>query len=582
MHLTRRRQMIVTFIMAALFTTGRGTVHAIAPSYISDEELAKYPNIVIAKWTKKEFKTNHRVEGNVLKEWEAKTEIEIESVIKGDLKPGKYTIMTAAFIGWDQNNRIMTFTSTELPGDVSDVTKPNLWFLTTTHSWDTTDKTDYLFLDHYRGVQPLALEKFFKALNSKESPRDLEKLYDSDEPEVLTRLMRHACGGTWPWPQDSEFERRYLSPGKEQEVLKDQAEAIANLLDRKLPNFRHIAASVYAELKGRRCIEKMRKWLGDEDPKVRAVAVGILAHLKDEESIDKMNLATQGIDGQLACKTIHAIGKWGNWRTAPALMRLLENDTYAGCVGEDLIIPAFQARKELHTLTDHWFPYDVKASLKAWDEAKLIEEKEGRKKCLEKALPGDEFPLRAEFVSAENTTSIRITNQSEADITISERPCYVNFQWPSGVSSYSLTKDDKNGYVTLASGKSVECEISLKESFLRGDPQQRNALVEYRALPMKAEQRGWIGVLKIEFGKNWKEPERIVKRVEEKWPNGNLKKCGDVLNGKETGLWTFYNEQGDRIKEINYTTGLVAECNPTHPDNKGAGLAKKDGENKGK
>ncbi len=80
--------------------------------------------------------------------------------------------------------------------------------------------------------------------------------------------------------------------------------------------------------------------------------------------------------------------------------------------------------------------------------------------------------------------------------------------------------------------------------------------------------------MNADFGAGWTE-QRKIEKVEEKWPNGNLKAVGETVNGKRIGNWEFFNENGDRTQTIDYTGGGSAVCNPEHPDNKGAGKRSK-------
>src|SRR2546422_11482936 len=105
---------------------------AIAPAYVSDEALARYPVIVVAKWEKAEFKRHHRYEGtNMVTAIESFTELNVLRVIKGDLKPGAaQKVMVGWGIAWSKDGRwVSSGTSTEMPGDVKSVTEPNIWFV---------------------------------------------------------------------------------------------------------------------------------------------------------------------------------------------------------------------------------------------------------------------------------------------------------------------------------------------------------------------------------------------------------------------------------------------------------------------
>lgn len=84
-------------------------------------------------------------------------------VVKGDLTPGRYTILVGFGIGWSEKQpRVTSYTSTEVSGDAS-ATQPNLWMLEWKRS--INGGQGYLSLESYRGVQPLELEQYFMILD---------------------------------------------------------------------------------------------------------------------------------------------------------------------------------------------------------------------------------------------------------------------------------------------------------------------------------------------------------------------------------------------------------------------------------
>src|SRR5262245_43802411 len=71
---------------------------AIPPPYVSDEELARHPIIVVGRWKPAPFRDHSRTENlpngeKILKNWEVHTELVIDRVIKGDLKLGTHEIL---------------------------------------------------------------------------------------------------------------------------------------------------------------------------------------------------------------------------------------------------------------------------------------------------------------------------------------------------------------------------------------------------------------------------------------------------------------------------------------------------------
>lgn len=565
------------------------SVYAMAPTYVTDAELTQYPIIVAAKWDKAEVKPHELIEGNVCREYEVFTELNVQRVIKGDIKPGKHTILMGRGIGWKKDGtRLGTWTSTDIPGDVDDVTKPNIWFLVRAQSWDTSDKTLYYSVSHYRAIQPLFLEEYFVALASDNPEEQVPKLLTSDNAELLRRILRYICGDIWPWPNEPKDGCAYYwNPEKRGNVLRKQSEAVRKVVERDVGNVRYVAASVYAELEGKSCIKYMRSLLNDKDPKVRGIAIGILIQYKDENSIEAMVNAVEGVnDGKLSCRVIEAVSSWGDERLVPLLITFLQNNAFAYQFGEDVGIPALKARKALYEITGHWFPYDIVVSTEIWKKVAAVRDSNERKKLLKELLPENEFPVVAELIGSPREASkeledkrsmvtVRVKNASGQDITIAKLPTGVHQSCPA-LSSYRalhppLKDITKKDFLTLKPSEWTEFEVAIYNRFLVSEPKNRNLKLSYTDNGNSVGVNAWIGSLDVKFGSNWKE-ERKIEKVEELWPNGNLKVTGQTVNGEKYGEWQYFNEDGDRIRIIYYASnrgGVI--CSPEHPDNKGAG-----------
>ena len=71
-------------ILAGFASLWCSSARAVAPPFVSDEELAQSATIVVAKWDKSPLVPHHLIEGNVCREQEVRTEIVVtRSVIKG-------------------------------------------------------------------------------------------------------------------------------------------------------------------------------------------------------------------------------------------------------------------------------------------------------------------------------------------------------------------------------------------------------------------------------------------------------------------------------------------------------------------
>jgi len=463
-----KKILIIGFFILLLCSS----TYAMGPAYVTDAELAQYPIIVIAKWDKAETKPHKLVKGDVCEKFEVFTELNVQRVLKGDIKPGKQTILMGWGIGWNKDGtELRTWTSTDIPGDVADVTKPSIWFLAKEQSWDTSDKTLYYCVPHYRAIQPLFLEEYFVALASDNPEEQVPQLLASDNAELLRRILRYICGDIWPWPDepmgDCTF---YWNPEKRGNVLRKQSETVKKVVERNVGDVRYVAASVYAELEGKNCIKYMRSLLNDKDLKVRGVAIGILIRYKDEDSIEAMIKAVEGVnDGSLSCRVIEAVSSWGNERLVPLLITFLQNDAFAYQYGEDIGIPALKARKALYEITGHWFPYYIAASAEVWKKVAAVRDSNERGKLLRELLPENEFPVAAELIgsarkapkesknntgskieinkvdeSGDSIVTVRLRNVSGQEITIAKLPTVVHQSCPSLCSGYPLGPSGKD------------------------------------------------------------------------------------------------------------------------------------------
>jgi len=591
----------------------RSSALAMGPPYKTDAELTQNPIIVVATWDRAEMRPHERVRGNVGEKYEMFTELNVHRVIKGDIKPGKHTILMGWGIGWGEDGTgLATYTSTHIQGDANNVCQPNIWFLERKRSWDEADKTLYYHVPHYRAIQPPFLEEYFAALGSGDPHVAVPKLLSSDNHEVLERVLRYLCGDVLPWPNGDGFASMYLEPPQRGKVLKSQVGAVRGLIGRDVGEVRVTAASVYAFLAEKEGIAYLRTLLTDADPKVRAIAMGTLAIQRDRASIDAIGAAAKGVeDGWLGCKVIDALANWGDAGLVPSLIPFLDIDSFAYLSGDEMGIPAVKARKALNKLTGCWFPYDAEAASRVWKEATAVADPAKRKALLTRLLPDTECPVIAELVgsprqepakppagpatqmsaeanlpNAAPTTkpkqamaTVRLRNASNRTVTIGGLPSSVIQKWPSGSTWHSTLHRPgataKEDFVDLRPGESTEFPVMLDDSFLLAEPNDRKLALTYerngRALGLKA----WIGTVHVKFGSQWHE-ERKLEKVEARWPNGNLKMVGQTMNGRRYGQWEFFNEEGHRIKEVRYTGEDIgsAEYNPDYPSNKGAGAKK--------
>ena len=471
---------------------------AIAPPYLTDSELAGHPVLVVAKWNKAPMRPHRLSEGNVLKKFEVFTDIEVIRVIKGDIKPGTHTLLLGWGIGWEENGKgLRTGTSTDLPGDVDDVSKPNLWFLDRSKSWDESDKKTYYHLTNYRAIQPRNLESYFKAVAAREPRKEVPTLLSSNDPEVLRHVLRYISGDVLPWPYEpAEWERLY-SNDKRGNPLKDQAAAVRDLINRDVPEIRPLAVAVYADLAGKDGVPNMRLLLKDKDPQIRAVAAGALARMKDTLSIPVMSDAVRGLkEPHLSCKIVHELSAWGVLELAPALISFLENDSCWGRYGREVGSPAVQAREALYQIANCWFPYDVTQSLQAWSRTPNGTDPDKRRKELRKLLPETHCPLAAEFSGSVDDGFVKITNTSLEKVAITRYPAWVDANAPglwSGAGTDYKEPTAATDFVLLQPGESTRVKLSFGDHFKGVGPEQLELSLFYSDLATRFGLPGWIG-----------------------------------------------------------------------------------------
>jgi hypothetical protein len=523
-------RMMTISLCLALAQTCR--VFAMAPPYVTDEELAAYPIIVVAKWDKAPAKSHNQYRdddalGQVVVKSEVYTSLNVLEVIKGNIEPGVHELIIDWGISWREDGTWLTSgTSTEISGDVKDVTEPCLWFLEQTRSWDETRKTDYLTVSNYREVQPLPLKTFFVALGKSNRTTEVPRLLTANDPLVSDRVLRYLCGGKWPWPYgaderfgDYRLTEIYTTPTRRGLILFLEADRVWDLITSDEKELRGKAASVYAELKGKDCVPKMRTLLDDEDPAVRGVAVGILASYHDVASLDRFPQAVEGVeDAALACKLIKVLSSWGDERVALPMISYLQNGGFAYQYGNDFGIPALKARQALKAITGHVFPFDVEVSKKAWQQALPLEDRTARLQLLAKVAPGDESPFFARAAGEPRTeadekmkerfggigeddvfVTIGLYNLSPRPVTVLKYPSDVEMSWPEGNSSYRDRSATKEDFTTIDPGEAITFEVRLYRSFLRAGPSKRLRL-QYLNNGHEAGVNAWIGTVLVTFG----------------------------------------------------------------------------------
>lgn len=507
-----------------------GEARAIAPPHVSDAELAAYPIIVVAKWDKAPARAHNQYAkdrvGRVVLKSEVHTQLNILASIKGEVAPGTQDLLLEWGISWrEDGSYVNSGTSTEIPGDVDDVTVPCLWFLRHTRSWDESRKEAFLTAGNYREVQPVELKEFYLRLGNRNAQAEVPKLLAPDQPRVARRVLWYLCGGQWPWPYDQD-DSPYDKPRQRGPILRSEADRVWEYLQPGAKEQRPLAAGAFAELAGKNGVARMRTLLDDQDPKVRGVAVGALARHRDEAAVDRFARATQGLtDGWIACQVIKELLAWKDERTVPALIGFLQNDKFTYQHGDDLGIPALKAQQALLAITGHEFPYDVAASQTAWQAAVGLSDRAARKRLLAETISGGQTPLVAAAVGLpgkelseslkkhyeslredEFVITIRLRNLSAGAVTILSSPSEVEMRWPGGLSSRGSAPygEQKSEFTMIEPKDGVGIETVVTKNFLMAEPADRQLKLRYLASGNREGVKAWMGTIGVEFGADWK------------------------------------------------------------------------------
>ena len=548
-------------------------VMAIPPPFISDQEMARFPVIVEARWDRRPFRAHYDVEDNALKNGECFTKLTVLRVIKGDLKPGEHELLPGYNIGWSETGgEPMSFMSTQMCGDVEEVCQANLWCLEWTRSWDKSDPKNYLSLTNYRAIQPLVLEAYFHALGHANPDDAIAKLLRGGVPKVCLRCLEFVNGGAVPWPYWGEFEEWYRGTPDPADRRVQLAPHVRPLMRHEDAEVRRMATATYGSLTDDRAVPALRERLTDSDDGVRAIAVGILAKYRDIPSIESINEACTGIhNGHLGCAAVDKLLEWGDVRLVPGLIRFLDEGDYAGRIGDDIFIPSLRARAGLERIVGFTFPLDADRSGRAWKAALSIDDRQKRIDRLAQLLPDKSAPIRAQAIGDVKNCKIRVTNTDQRKWTVTTRPADLEICFNGNSHSMGVRPRLASQFVTLAAGESVEYPVQIPDRLMLAEPKDRSVNALYLYDGHQFGLKAWLGKVAVEFGDGWNEPPRELIDGDEFWPNGNWKARGKMLFDKRVGLWEWFNEAGDRTETFDYTRGGAAECDPEHPANKGAG-----------
>lgn len=501
---------IATLVLA--FALGSDhQAHAIAPRHVSDQELAEHPIIVVAKWDKAPAKSHnqyrqHNRLGRVVIKSEVYTSLNVLEVVKGPIKPGNHELMIGWGITWQTDGtNLRTGTSTDILGDVDDVTKPCLWFLKRTRSWDKTRKSNYLTVSNYREIQPIALREFFIAMGTSDRATQVPKLLNSSNPSVVVRVIHYICGDDSPCQLGTHFIHRPADWKRDRAPLPTHAAAIKVLLARDDPIVRGVAAWAYADLLGKRSLPAMAELLSHQDNYVRAVAVAALAKHDAIDAIPDIERVVGRIQGWPGREVVDVLAEWGDERVVPVLIRMLQTSAETDCPH---ITPALHAREALKQMVGYEFPFDVRRSLSAWQKVKLVRGKTTRNIRLAELLQHDPAPLRAEIIGDKSNPRVKITNVSANAVELSEYPDDFKQEYTTkntAGSSFGGVLMPSQGVITLQPGDSLLARVELLDGLLLAEPDDRKLSIEYYSNGRPLTGQTFVGEVRVVFGEEWKE-----------------------------------------------------------------------------
>jgi len=535
----RRSDVRAILFGVALLVGLCSTARAIHIPPLSDEALAKAPLIVLARCTDKPAK-------DWPEEQLCTRTLVVDRAIRGELEPGKYTLVYSMYYFH--------------PRLVEDLTRLHLWFL------DRKDvvlaKTEREALAPlegrgWRSVQPAGLEPYFLALLEGSLKERVSGFLRGPDPDLIIRALEKASGGFLPWPYEPD---RFNRSGDRGQSRKDLADAVAPLLSHPSVRVRTRAVAAYAFLDEEKAPPAIRPLLGDKHPQVRTLASGILVRLRDEASLEKVAEAVADPkDPQLACRVVDAIAAWGRPELVPALAAFLENDGFAYYIGDDWGVPALRAQKALADITGHVFPFDATVSREAWSKAETLEDPGERLAVLVREAPFEAEPFEARVVNVGGGARVVLRNRTADPVTILRSPTSLFIKSESGRSGKGNECGGADDFIQIESGEEHTVPLDLPEGFFFADPASRKITLVYARLGLEFGVRAWMGWIRPVFGKDWQEPERRIETREERWPSGALKARGPVVNDVKHGVWTYWNEEGEKEREIEYVNGRVSK-----------------------
>lgn len=352
---------------------------AIIPPSVTDRDLSQSPIIVIGYWPKAKFVSRNNVKGNVCYDLESTTKLIITKVIRGRLAVGSHTLLLKDWISWSKDGTMLnSASSSEMLGDVDDVSKPNIWFLTISKSWKKSDKTEYLHAFSYRCAQPRNLLAFYQTLAMPRRDSEVSKHLLSSDPIVVERSLEFVSDNFPAWPQNPDRQRYTELYGisyepnplaKLHRVTQQLPTLLKIIHDSKRP-CRPTALGLYAEMVGTPAISELQRALKDRDANVRCTAAAWLVRFGQVKDHLGLHRAVRGYtDFDLGIELLYAMKKSGSMEYVPILIEHLQPVMTPKPDHRDWKELALESRTALKSITGFTFPLDAALSSRAWAQA---------------------------------------------------------------------------------------------------------------------------------------------------------------------------------------------------------------------
>jgi hypothetical protein len=507
-------------------------VAGVTGDFVPDEKLTSCPIVVVARWKKTAIERHGYTDSRGKRSTELRTEIEVDRVIKGDIQLGRHVIIGRAIGNWTISPLVSGNARIMMAGDYPCPERLNLWFLDRHLCQDPSDHETYLCMDIYRGIQSLSLEPYYRVLRGSRAEEGVGEFLSSQEELLVIRCLEYICGEAFPWPYERPllFERRPI-----REPFHSQAWKVERLLKGRNPRLRRLATSALAALSGKSCAGIMRQLLSDRDPVVAAIALGTLTRQRDMVSVQAIcetvsRIASRispphrwgdrvassrempidtgemgfcsldeyfGFNAVESIRVIEALANWGDPKLIPAILPFLDKDGFVYLSGyQDIGVPALKAQAALQKITGVLFPTDVQVSVKAWTEAKGIEDRNALRGHLQKVLETGNTWLTARLTAEKGGPFIKVKNESERALILAERPSCIYANYGS-VDYDTRPVTGRHSFFVLKPAQSCVLKVRLGQGFTSGSSGDQAVALLYLRNGNEFGVNAWVGAIEV-------------------------------------------------------------------------------------